>query len=48
MFEEIMSKNQKDRNMEKDVIVLERRVDKNSAFIISHENRIVTLEEAKI
>lgn len=48
MFEEIMCKNKKDRNMEKDIIVLERRVDKNSAFIMSHENRIATLEEAKI
>lgn len=47
MFEELMSKNQKDRVLEEDFLILEKRVDKNSAFVSNHEKRIATLEEAK-
>ena len=48
MYEEIMSKLKKDRNTEENVTILERRVDKNSAFVFNHENRITTLENSKI
>jgi len=44
MFEELMSKLKKDRNAEENVLILEKRVDKNSAFVFNHENRITTLE----
>lgn len=47
MFEEIMSKQQKDRQTEENIVILEKRVDKNSAFVFDHENRIATLEKAK-
>ena len=47
MFEEIMARNEKRNALEKNFNSLERRVNKNSAFIFSHENRITTLEKAK-
>lgn len=48
LFEEIMCQNAKDRNIEGDLVTLERRVDKNSAFIMSHENQLATLNRAKL
>ena len=48
LFEEIMCQNAKDRNIEEDLVTLERRVDKNSAFVMSHENQLATLNRAKL
>lgn len=47
MFEEIMARNEKRNALEKNFNSLDRRVNKNSAFIFSHENRITTLEKAQ-
>ena len=54
MYEELTGKIQKDRNLQEDIAILEKRVDKNTAFVFSHENlmkaherRIATLEKAQ-
>ena len=47
MFEEIMVRNEKRNALEKNFNSLDRRGNKNSAFIFSHENRITTLEKAQ-
>ena len=47
MFEEIMARNEKRNALEKNFNSLDRRVNKNSAFIFSHESRITTLEKAQ-
>lgn len=47
MFEELTAKNQKDRIIEENMLVLEKRVDKNSDFVFNHEKRITTLEKAR-
>lgn len=47
MFEEIMARNEKRNALEKNFNSLDRRVNKNSAFIFNHESRITTLEKAK-
>lgn len=47
MFEELMAKNERTEGTERNLMALQRRIDKNSAFIFSHEKRITTLEKAK-
>ena len=47
MFEELTAKNQKERIAEENMLVLEKRIDKNSTFVFNHEKRITTLEKAK-
>jgi len=47
MFEELMAKNERTEGTERNLMSLQRRVDKNSAFIFSHEKRITTLEKTK-
>lgn len=47
MYEELMARNEKTKALEKSMIALERRVDKNSAFIFRYENQNATLEKTK-
>ncbi len=47
MYEELMARNEKTEALEKSMIALERRVDKNSAFIFRYENQNATLEKTK-
>ncbi len=47
MYEELTARNERTEALEKNWSSTQKRVDKNSAFIFSHENRIATLEKAK-
>lgn len=47
MFEELMAKNENERDLQNQILQILRRVDKNSAFIFNHENRVTALEKAK-
>ena len=47
MYEELMARNEKTEALEKSIIALERRVDKNSAFIFHYESQNATLEKTK-
>jgi len=47
MFEELMARNERTEGLETNLMALQRRVDKNSAFIINYENQNTTLEGAK-
>lgn len=47
MYEELMARNARIEGLEKNLMALQRRVDKNSAFIFSYENQNATLEKAK-
>lgn len=47
MYEELTARNERTEGIEKNLSALQRRVDKNSAFIFSHEKRVTTLEKTK-
>lgn len=47
MYEELTARNERTEALEKNWMSTQKRVDKNSAFIFSHEGRIATLEKAK-
>ena len=47
MFEELMAKNENERDLQNQILQILRRVDKNSAFIFNHENRVTALEKSK-
>lgn len=44
MYEELTGKIHKERNLQEDIAIMERRIDKNSDFVFHHEKRITTLE----
>ena len=47
MYEELMARNERTEGLEKNLMALQRRVDKNSAFIFQYENQNTTLEKTK-
>jgi len=46
MFEELMAKNERTEGTERNLMALQRRVDKNSAFIINYENQNTTFQKS--
>ena len=47
MYEELMARNERTEGLEKNLMALQRRVDKNSAFIFHYENQNTALEKTK-